>query len=83
MKINVIASHIALGEKCNGRSCPLALALQHYTGDPSAVVTSRCCVVFGKQYPLPPVASAFRYAVDSGIPVGPFSFELALQNENN
>ena len=82
VRVRVTAADIAAGRPSDACSCPVALAVQRATGDPTVDV---CGVVaagslrahFGlRGVDLPLAAVNFVSAFDRGDPVTPFEFDL-------
>ena len=78
MRVIVKQEHIDKGLPYECTVCPIALALQEYTGQQWQV---QVCTAYSPRTPttyyrLPPEASRFIHAFDKGEPVAPFEFDL-------
>lgn len=84
IKVKVTKDHIERGEKETDDRCPVALAISEL--DPNATV-SVCDddIWFGYppeygEYPTPEKVRRFIKHFDAGLPVRPFTFELAARS---
>lgn len=80
MKVSVLASDIAQGQKCSARFCPIAIALSRSMERDIWVGWSFCYSAPGMLpkivLPLPQAAQDFVVRLDKGETLEPFEFEI-------
>lgn len=77
--VRVTAADVALGERRQCHSCPVALALARVTGEPWVVLAGSARRVYGppdRRFALPAAATAWIVRFDAGGAVGPLAFEF-------